>query len=155
MTTSPPALLQSKREMLENMAANRGQIRLRIDQIRKTDMTLAVQSLPEPEKWSVQVFRSIDSGEDTGATRCQEMEGVPLLGKVVLSPTYCLCSLAATRSVPHGVTELQLVSAFACCAVRLHRGPAHQSRRDLRLRPAGGQGQGEARHGGDNLLMLD
>jgi hypothetical protein len=34
-----------------------------MDNIRKTDPKLAVQSLPEPEKWSVQLFRSIDSGD--------------------------------------------------------------------------------------------
>lgn len=63
------AVLQSKREMLENMAANKGQIKLRMDQIRKTDMGLAVQSLPEPETWNVQVFRSIDSGGEAGGAR--------------------------------------------------------------------------------------
>jgi hypothetical protein len=54
--------LQSKRALIENLAHNRGELRLRMDTIRKTDPKLAVQGLPETDKWSVQLFRSIDSG---------------------------------------------------------------------------------------------
>lgn len=54
---------QSKRALIENLAHNRGELRLRMDNIRKTDPKLAVQGLPAPEKWSVQLFRSIDSGD--------------------------------------------------------------------------------------------
>jgi hypothetical protein len=54
--------LQSKRALVENLAQNKGELRLRIDNIRNTDASLAVHSLKEPERWSVQLFRSIDSG---------------------------------------------------------------------------------------------
>lgn len=64
----PVPVLQSKRALIENIAHNRGELRLRMDHIRKTDMSLAVQSLPEPERWSVQLFRSIDSGGGAGGT---------------------------------------------------------------------------------------
>jgi hypothetical protein len=54
--------LQSKRALVDNLAQNKGELRLRMDTIRNTDTSLAVHSLTEPERWSVQLFRSIDSG---------------------------------------------------------------------------------------------
>jgi hypothetical protein len=38
------------------------EIRVRMDSIRRTDPSLCVAGLPEAESWSVQLFRSIDSG---------------------------------------------------------------------------------------------
>lgn len=69
----PPT--QSKRALMENIAQNRGELRLRMDNIRKTDPSLAVQSLPEPEKWGVQLFRSIDSGRGWGRRGGREGKG--------------------------------------------------------------------------------
>lgn len=52
---------------MENLHHNKGELQLRMDHIRKTDPTLAVQGLPDPETWSVQLFRSIDSGQHNTA----------------------------------------------------------------------------------------
>jgi hypothetical protein len=101
-------VLQSKREMLENMAANKGQIKLRMDQIRKTDMNLAVQSLPEPETWNVQVFRSIDSGEGAGTTGCTSADG--------LQDGHCVCVWVVCRLDSHQHFAVRTVLSVMGCA---------------------------------------
>ena len=45
------------------MHEHKGELHLRMDALRKTDHSLDVQGLPAPETWSVQLFRSIDSGK--------------------------------------------------------------------------------------------
>lgn len=42
------------------------EIRLRMNHLRQTDQALCVQGVAPAESWSVQLFRSIDSGEGLG-----------------------------------------------------------------------------------------
>lgn len=79
---------QSKRALAENLAQNKGELRLRMDNIRNTDSSLAVHSLTEPERWSVQLFRSIDSGRkaDQLGRSCILMQMLSKCSKVVIGP---------------------------------------------------------------------
>jgi len=76
---------------MENLLHNKGELQLRMEHIRKTDPSLAVQGLPEPETWSVQLFRSIDSGQRTAAHKHD-----------CLPPRHATCCLSSllTRQMP-------------------------------------------------------
>lgn len=61
--TLPHTTQQSKKALVENLHENKGDLKLRMNSIKKTDDSLAVKSLGKRDTWSVQLFRSIDSGE--------------------------------------------------------------------------------------------